>query len=146
MINTEETKKKGMIDIWEQNIYDADSAAHWRWFPAGYTKHLKLLLYRFNLYGSVYTLVREKKVITDRKVFADLRSYIGYMDKVLTAMWEETRVGGNSDDLGPDWRCITLEDWLRREHAIRRHSIKDIEKHVEHFVDPMNDDPLELDM
>ena len=52
------------------------------------------------------------------------------MDNVIMEIWEDTRVVAVDDDLGADWRCTSLDEWLRVEYHIRRHDIPDVERYV----------------
>lgn len=118
-------KRKGLVDVWAVNTYGQVSD-HWRWFPAVYTDHLKLIFYRMALYVVILDQAIQHRGVMTRADINELKLYIGYMDKVLDDTWEETRVADEKGQLTAAWRSRSFDKWLVIEHTIGRHDPESI--------------------
>jgi hypothetical protein len=144
----DEDENDGMLDVFEVNILQPKDKQkkHWRRFPASYLPFLKCMFYQFELYidslDSI-TKSRPKSSYTSNSI-RKLKHYIQYMDNVIVQIWEDARIAGVKDELGPDWRCSSLDAWLRVEYHIKRHDILDVEKYIAEAGDWTSSDPFEM--
>ena len=142
-------KNDGMLDVFEVNTLKPkeDQKKHWQRFPASYLEFLQCFNYQFKLYiESLDLLIKTRsKSSYLSEAIRKLKHYVQYMDNVIMEIWEDTRVAAVDDDLGADWRCTSLDEWLRMEYHIRRHDILDVERYVTaESRDWMSADPFEL--
>ena len=66
------------------------------------------------------------------------------MDNVIMEIWEDTHIAAVEDELGPDWHCSSLDEWLHVEYHIRRHDIPDVEKYIAETRDWMSTNPFKM--
>jgi len=137
----------GMLDVFEINILKPKNEQKklWRRFPASYLPFLKRILYQFELYIDSLGLITEgPKSSYNAEAIRKLKHYIQYMDNVIMQIWEDTRIAAVKDELGPDWRCPPLDEWLCVEYHIKRHDMPDVEKYNAQTRDWMRSDPFEM--
>jgi hypothetical protein len=117
-------KRKGLIDVWEYNTLSKSGnrdQKHWKWFPAVYTDHVKLIIYRFDLYLHCLDVASAQRLCDDKDVISELKKYIGYYERVMDTFWEEARIADVNDVLTAAWRSPALDEWLVKEYVVRRH-------------------------
>lgn len=145
----DEDKNDGMLDVFEVNTLKpkGDQQTHWRRFPASYLEFLQRFNYQFELYIESLDLIikTRSKSSYSSEAIRKLKHYVQYMDNVIMEIWEDTRIAAVDEVLGADWRCTSLDEWLRVEYHIKRHDIPDVEKYVAvESRDWMSADPFEL--
>jgi hypothetical protein len=155
-----------MLDVLEVNILKPkdEQRRHWRRFPASYLQFLKCFIYQSQLYldsldsittnarklpGTAESVQKSKhhpKSNPKVEAIRTLKHYIHYMDNVIMQIWEDTRTAAVKDELGPDWRCSALDEWLLVEYHVKRHDTPDVEKYYAQtsLTDWMSSDPFEL--
>src|SRR5882762_1173922 len=138
----------GMLDVFEVNTLKPkdEQKRHWRRFLALYLPFLKCILYQFELYIDSLGSIMEghPKLSYNAEAIRKLKHYIQYMDNVIMQIWEDTRIAAVKDELGPDWRCPPLDEWLCVEYHIKRHDMPDVEKYNAQTRDWMRSDPFEM--
>jgi len=142
-INVTSPPRKGFVDVWSINIFspkDKPLEGHWRWFPAAYTDHLKRIFYRFNVYFRVLDDFNWGKRPQELNA---LKIYIGYLDKVLDAIWDEVRVAAENNTLNSTWRSTIFDKWLQIECLIGRHDADSLDAYKK-AGKLFQDDPMEL--
>jgi hypothetical protein len=139
-----------MLDVFEVNMLlpVQQQRSHWRRFPAAYFTFMKCLLYCFELYIDVHDIVTSKPrdYPFSKDTIQKLKHYIQYMDGVFMEAWEQCRIAGVADELGPDWRCPAINRWLCLEFYVSKHDILDVELYVRTSGVGLNDDPFEFGM
>jgi len=149
MINFQpEVNRPGLIDVWAYNVLDR-TKYHWRWLPASYTDHFLSLNYRFNLYFGVLDRIVVGQHVSNIKELDNLKKYIGYLENVMDAVWEEVRDADGKDMLTPTWRSNAFDLWLVKENVIRRHderTVVEFRKSSNNAENgfPLDEDALEL--
>lgn len=147
-VEFDEDENDGMLDIFEVNVLKPihEQRSHWRRFPASYLPFIKRIIYRTDLYiDSLDSIVDNRpKSSYSMEAVRKLKYYIQYTDNVIMQIWEDTRLAAMDNELGPDWRCPSLDQWLRIEFYVKRHDISDVETYMSESQDWLMSDPFEL--
>jgi hypothetical protein len=148
-LELDETDNEGMLDVFEVNILKPtnEQRSHWRRFPAAYLPFLKRIIYRTDLYIDALDSILENSPKSSQNIEAirKLKFYIQYTDNVIMQIWEDTRIAAVNNQLGPDWRCPSLDDWLRIEYNVTRHDPINLGIYIrEKTREWMTSDPFEL--
>jgi hypothetical protein len=144
----DEDENDGMLDVFEVNTLKPKDKqrSHWRRFPASYLTFLKRIIYQIDLYIDSHDKIIEScpKSSYSANAIRKLKHYIQYLDNVIMQIWEDARSAAIKNELGPDWRCSSLDEWLRVEYHVKRHDISDVEKYTVESRDWLTSDPFEL--
>jgi len=144
----DENENDGMLDIFEVNILKPihEQRSHWRRFPASYLPFVKCIIYWTDLYIDSLNSIIENcpKSSYSMEAIWKLKYYIQYTDNVIMQIWEDTRIAAMDNELGPDWCCASLDQWLRIEYYVKRHDISDVETYMSESQDWLMSDPFEL--
>jgi hypothetical protein len=137
-----------MLDVFEVNVLQPthNQRSHWRRFPASYLPFVKRIIYQTDLYIDSLDSILENNPKSSYSIEAirKLKFYIQYTDNVIMQIWEDTRIAAIDNELGPDWRCASLDEWLRVEYHVKRHDIEDVEVYIRKSRDWLTSDPFEL--
>jgi hypothetical protein len=134
---------KGMTLIKAMNTFlnkdHDDSEYDWRRMPLVYEKYLDIIFYRLEL------LSRCAESNYDADFNRVIRKNLGYLNKILDAIFKQANREMEGDRMNADWRCNVLDMWLSIEGRVGRHDPQSVANYIEeHGSDDLRSDPFEI--
>jgi hypothetical protein len=128
----------GLVEVKASNTFSGEPPYEWHMMPALYDDHLKRIFYRLDLLSNCANMKLDAPVI---------KFHLGYLDKVLDAMWAEVDKAENEGKMNPDWRSEILDMWLSIEGKIGRHNPEAVAEYIKkNGLDQLTSDPTEIGM
>ncbi|KAI0041167.1 hypothetical protein FA95DRAFT_768150 [Auriscalpium vulgare] len=119
----------------------------WRRVPSAYRGHLARACWRLCTWRAAWEVLKDAGGdVWKSAVGRSVKRHVGFIGKVLDALWEELRLAAEGNTLGAECRSPTLDHYLRIEGVVDGFALRALEKYLEDHDEASLDrvDPLHI--